>query len=97
MLIILMITNTAQKLSRILSLPHFHHHEKRSVTKTASSISLSKQGHSSKSKFYYQLTFYTSRFGSISFFSSFSISIVISQIDEELENTPEMSAPHLDQ
>jgi hypothetical protein len=34
----------AQKLSRILGLPHFHHHEKRSVTKTASSISLSKQG-----------------------------------------------------
>ncbi|CAF1042986.1 unnamed protein product [Adineta steineri] len=34
----------AQKLSWILGLPHFHHHEKRSVTKTASSISLSKQG-----------------------------------------------------
>jgi hypothetical protein len=34
----------AQKLNCILGLPHFHHHEKRSVTKTASSISLSKQG-----------------------------------------------------
>ncbi|UJR30669.1 hypothetical protein I4U23_018193 [Adineta vaga] len=37
-------TSNAQKLSRILGLPHFHHHEKRSVTKTASSISLTKQG-----------------------------------------------------
>jgi hypothetical protein len=37
-------TAHAQKLSCILGLPHFHHHEKRSVTKTASSISLSKQG-----------------------------------------------------
>jgi len=36
--------DNAQKLSWILGLPHFHHHEKRSVTKTASSISLSKQG-----------------------------------------------------
>jgi len=36
--------DSAQKLSWILGLPHFHHHEKRSVTKTASSISLSKQG-----------------------------------------------------
>jgi hypothetical protein len=34
----------AQKLNWILGLPHFHHHEKRSVTKTASSVSLSKQG-----------------------------------------------------
>ncbi len=34
----------AQKLNWILGLPHFHHHEKRSVTKTASSISLTKQG-----------------------------------------------------
>jgi len=34
----------AQKLGWILGLPHFHHHEKRSVTKTASSVSLSKQG-----------------------------------------------------
>ena len=34
----------AQKLSGILGLPHFHHHEKRGVTKTASSVSLSKQG-----------------------------------------------------
>jgi hypothetical protein len=34
----------AEKLVLILGLPHFHHHEKRSVTKTASSISLSKQG-----------------------------------------------------
>jgi hypothetical protein len=34
----------AQKLVWILGLPHFHHHEKRSVTKTASSVSLSKQG-----------------------------------------------------
>jgi len=37
-------TINAQKLSWILGLPHFHHHEKRSVTKTASSISLTKQG-----------------------------------------------------
>ena len=37
-------TKDAQKLSWILGLPHFHHHEKRSVTKTASSVSLSKQG-----------------------------------------------------
>src|SRR5271163_3129181 len=34
----------AQKLNWILGLPHFHHHEKRSVTKTASSLSLSRQG-----------------------------------------------------
>ncbi|CAF4408175.1 unnamed protein product, partial [Adineta steineri] len=34
----------AQKLVCILGLPHFHHYEKRSVTKTASSVSLSKQG-----------------------------------------------------
>ena len=34
----------AQKLVTILGLPHFHHHEKHSVTKTASAISLSKQG-----------------------------------------------------
>jgi hypothetical protein len=34
----------ADKLGWILGLPHFHHHEKRSVTKTASSLSLSKQG-----------------------------------------------------
>jgi hypothetical protein len=34
----------AQKLGWILGLPHFHHHEKRGVTKTASSVSLSKQG-----------------------------------------------------
>ena len=34
----------AQKLLWVLGLPHFHHHEKRSVTKTASSISLTKQG-----------------------------------------------------
>ncbi|UJR15917.1 hypothetical protein I4U23_002838 [Adineta vaga] len=34
----------AQKLVWILGLPHFHHHEKRSVTKTASSVSISKQG-----------------------------------------------------
>jgi len=34
----------AQKLAWILGLPHFHHHEKRSVTKNASSLSLSKQG-----------------------------------------------------
>ena len=37
-------SDLAQKLVWILGLPHFHHHEKRSVTKTASSISLSKQG-----------------------------------------------------
>ncbi len=37
-------SNYAQKLVWILGLPHFHHHEKRSVTKTASSLSLSKQG-----------------------------------------------------
>ena len=37
-------TIIAQKLLWILNLPHFHHHEKRSVTKTASSISLTKQG-----------------------------------------------------
>lgn len=36
--------NDASKLNWIISLPHFHHHEKRSVTKTASAISLSKQG-----------------------------------------------------
>lgn len=36
--------DNAQKLARIVGLPHFHHHEKRSVTKTASSVSLSKQG-----------------------------------------------------
>ncbi|CAF0933984.1 unnamed protein product [Didymodactylos carnosus] len=34
----------AQKLTWILGLPHFHHHEKRSVTKTASSVSLSRTG-----------------------------------------------------
>ncbi|CAF4570375.1 unnamed protein product [Rotaria sp. Silwood1] len=34
----------AQKLVCILGLPHFHHYEKRSATKTASSINLSKQG-----------------------------------------------------
>ncbi|CAF0929588.1 unnamed protein product [Rotaria sordida] len=34
----------AQKIVWILGLPHFHHHEKRSVMKTASSVSLSKQG-----------------------------------------------------
>ncbi|CAF2512655.1 unnamed protein product [Rotaria sp. Silwood2] len=33
----------AQKVACILGLPHFHHHEKRSVMKTASSVSLSKQ------------------------------------------------------
>lgn len=38
------IVDDAQKLSWILGLPHFHHHEKRGVTKTASSVSLSKQG-----------------------------------------------------
>ncbi|CAF1474126.1 unnamed protein product [Adineta ricciae] len=37
-------TAHAQKLVWILGLPHFHHHEKRSVTKTASSVSLSRQG-----------------------------------------------------
>jgi hypothetical protein len=37
-------SSNAEKLSWILGLPHFHHHEKRSVTKTASSISLTKQG-----------------------------------------------------
>jgi hypothetical protein len=37
-------SDLAQKLVCILGLPHFHHHEKRSVTKTASSISLTKQG-----------------------------------------------------
>jgi hypothetical protein len=36
--------NCAQKLLWILGLPHFHHHEKRSVMKTASSLSLSRQG-----------------------------------------------------
>lgn len=36
--------NDAQRLVTILGLPHFHHHEKHSVTKTASAISLSKQG-----------------------------------------------------
>ncbi|CAF3242289.1 unnamed protein product [Rotaria socialis] len=35
--------DNAQKLLRILGLPHFHHHEKRSVMKTASSVSLTKQ------------------------------------------------------
>ncbi|CAF1157492.1 unnamed protein product, partial [Didymodactylos carnosus] len=34
--------SNAQKLARILTLPHFHHHEKRSVTKTASAVSLAK-------------------------------------------------------
>ncbi|CAF0778311.1 unnamed protein product [Rotaria sordida] len=34
----------AQKLVCILGLPHFHHYEKRTATKTASSINLSKQG-----------------------------------------------------
>lgn len=34
----------ASKLIGILGLPHFHHHEKRSVTKNASAISLTKQG-----------------------------------------------------
>lgn len=43
--------DNAQKLSWILGLPHFHHHEKRSVTKTASSISLSKQGLHTSSSF----------------------------------------------
>ncbi len=37
-------SNYAQKLVWILGLPHFHHHEKRSVMKTASSVSLSRQG-----------------------------------------------------
>ena len=58
----------AQKLSWILGLPHFHHHEKRSVTKTASSISLSKQGlHPSPSFVINSL----SRRGLKSFFSLF--------------------------
>lgn len=34
----------AQKIFNIIGLPHFHHHEKRSAIKTASSVSLSRQG-----------------------------------------------------
>ena len=36
--------NDQQKLNWILSLPHFHHHEKSSVTKNVSSVSLTRLG-----------------------------------------------------
>ncbi|CAF1623715.1 unnamed protein product, partial [Rotaria magnacalcarata] len=41
----------AERLLYILGLPHFHHYEKRSVTKNASSVYLSKQGVISSSTF----------------------------------------------
>jgi hypothetical protein len=80
----------AQKLSWILGLPHFHHHEKRSVTKTASSISLSKQGlHPSPSFIINNL----SRRGMNSFF--FNSYHSISLIDDDSDHTQDMSALRL--
>jgi hypothetical protein len=83
-------TAHAQKLSCILGLPHFHHHEKRSVTKTASSISLSKQGlHPSPSFVINNLI----RRGWNSFLPLVLFSIVL--IDDDSDTTQEMSAPRL--
>ncbi len=84
-------SENAQKLSWILGLPHFHHHEKRSVTKTASSISLSKQGlHPSPSFIINNL----SRRGmnSIIVFNSYHS---IYPIDDDSDHTQDMSAPRL--
>lgn len=81
----------AQKLLWILNLPHFHHHEKRSVMKTASSISLTKQGiHQSASFVMNNL----SRRGQLkrkieTFFKCFLLE------DDESDQTQEMTAIRL--
>ena len=87
-------SDLAQKLVWILGLPHFHHHEKRSVTKTASSISLSKQGlHPSPSFVMSNLA----RRGSSSSLSDQRRSTPLARfsLDDEPDNGQEMSATRL--
>ncbi|CAF1226295.1 unnamed protein product [Adineta ricciae] len=84
-------TAHAQKLSWILGLPHFHHHEKRSVTKTASSISLTKQGlHASPSFVISSL----SRRGLFKALRAFGINSIF-PTDDESDTAQDMSAPRL--